>query len=153
VVVMVADLADLAGSADPAAGGGADLTVTLTEELSAPWRAVLEQREGVLPDHAVALLRRGTPSFALARGGGLPIGVARGSLSAGWLGLTAVEVAPAARRRGAATALLAGLVDHAVARGATHAWLQVAVDNTVARRVYAGLGFAEHHRYYYRWAP
>jgi predicted GNAT family acetyltransferase len=37
-----------------------------------------------------------------------------------------------------------------VSRGAAGLYLQVEDENTTARRLYAGMGFASHHRYHYR---
>jgi ribosomal protein S18 acetylase RimI-like enzyme len=52
-------------------------------------------------------------------------------------------VLPAARRRGIARRLVAALLDEAVRRGATEAFLEVRVDNHPARELYRSEGFAE----------
>lgn len=52
-----------------------------------------------------------------------------------------VYVAPEARRGGLARALLAHVADAARAEGAHRLSLQTEVDNTAARRLYAGIGF------------
>jgi ribosomal-protein-alanine acetyltransferase len=54
-----------------------------------------------------------------------------------------VGVLPAARRRGIARRLVAALLDEAVRRGATEAFLEVRVDNHPARELYRSEGFAE----------
>jgi GNAT superfamily N-acetyltransferase len=81
------------------------------------------------------------------------VAVARGSLSPGWAGVTAVETAPTHRRRGLGRRLLAEVADWARARGAASTYLQVSADNTGARALYGGTGFTVHHAYHYRVAP
>jgi GNAT superfamily N-acetyltransferase len=76
--------------------------------------------------------------------------VARGVLVDGWLCVTAVTVDEAQRRRGLATAVMAGLGAWARGRGGRSCVLQVAGANAAARALYGRLGFTEHHRYHYR---
>ena len=45
------------------------------------------------------------------------------------------------------------LLDWAAERGAIGRWLEVLTDNEPALRLYASLGFSEHHRYMYRTQP
>jgi N-acetylglutamate synthase len=82
-----------------------------------------------------------------------PAAVARGALTDGWLGVTAVTVAEEHRRRGLATAVMAALQRWAAERGAQWVYLQVAADNAPARALYRRAGFIEHHRYHYRLGP
>jgi N-acetylglutamate synthase len=79
-----------------------------------------------------------------------PAAVARGALTDGWLGVTAVAVAEQHRRRGLATAVMAALQGWAAERGAHSVYLQVTADNTAARSLYRRAAFIEHHRYRYR---
>jgi ribosomal protein S18 acetylase RimI-like enzyme len=76
--------------------------------------------------------------------------VAHGVLVDGWLCVTAVTVDERHRRRGLATAVMAGLAAWARERGAHSCVLQVAGANTPALTLYQRLGFTEHHRYHYR---
>lgn len=55
--------------------------------------------------------------------------------------ITTMAVAEQARRRGIATRLLVELLREARARGAASATLEVRVDNSAARALYAGFGF------------
>lgn len=55
--------------------------------------------------------------------------------------ITTMAVAEHARRRGVATRLLVELLREARARGAASATLEVRVDNSAARALYAGFGF------------
>jgi N-acetylglutamate synthase len=79
--------------------------------------------------------------------------VARGVLTDGWLGVTAVTVAEQHRRKGLATAVMGALQRWAADHGAAWCYLQVASGNNPARALYRATGFIEHHRYHYRYAP
>lgn len=61
----------------------------------------------------------------------------------------AVEVDPAHRRRGLASAVMTALARKALEEGASAAWLQVETDNEGARALYEGMGFAVHHLYHH----
>jgi ribosomal protein S18 acetylase RimI-like enzyme len=62
-----------------------------------------------------------------------------------WLGIHDLYVAPAHRRRGVATRLLAAALEWGAEQGARTVWLHVETDNTPALAFYDGLGFAAHH--------
>jgi N-acetylglutamate synthase len=79
--------------------------------------------------------------------------VARGAVSDGWLGVTAVTVAAEHRRRGLATAVMGALQGWAAGRGASWVYLQVVAGNAPALALYRQSGFIEHHRYHYRRRP
>src|SRR5262249_53792167 len=66
------------------------------------WLAAYHYRGGILPPHAVAVITAGAgPVFASVRDAdGSVLAIARGAISQGWVGVTAVEVAEHARRRG-----------------------------------------------------
>jgi ribosomal protein S18 acetylase RimI-like enzyme len=61
-----------------------------------------------------------------------------------------MATAPAARRHGVATAVVAGLEAHASAASATAAYLQVETDNRAAIACYQRLGYVRSHGYHYR---
>lgn len=67
--------------------------------------------------------------------------------------ISVLEVVPAARRRGHATALLTTAGAWGRERGARWAVLQVALENDGARALYDRLGYVEHHRYRYLVPP
>jgi ribosomal protein S18 acetylase RimI-like enzyme len=109
----------------------------------------------VLPAAARPVLTSGEDVvFAAVRPSpGRPVAVARGVLTDGWLGVAAVSVDPAHRRRGLATALLDALRGWAVERGGHSVYLQVTEDNAAARELYRRAGLIEQHRYWYRHRP
>lgn len=101
------------------------------------------------------LLNADGPVFASIRIDPAPAplaAVARGVLVDGRLCVTAVTVDDAYRRRGLATAVMAGLGSWGQARGGHSCVLQVASSNAPALALYDRLGFSEHHRYHYRTA-
>ncbi len=67
--------------------------------------------------------------------------------------LHALEVAPAARRRGLGADMVRGAAAWAASRGAATLCAAVTEANAPARALYAGLGFREAARYHYRRAP
>jgi ribosomal protein S18 acetylase RimI-like enzyme len=129
--------------------------VTVTPELSADWLAAYHFRgEAEIPPVAPAVLTGAAqPGFAAIRVDGRAVAIARASVERGWLGVTAVEVDPAHRRRGLAGQVMRGVLRWGAERGATGAYLQVAEENVPALALYDRLGFTEHHRYHYRLAP
>ncbi len=122
------------------------------------WLAAYHYRGGALPPVAIEVLHTGDrPAFAAvvepAADGPAVVAIARSALDEGWLGVTAVEVDPGQRRRGLATHLLRGLLEHGRASGAHSAYLQVDDTNTVAHALYGRVGFTVHHTYRYFSAP
>ncbi|MCX5006126.1 GNAT family N-acetyltransferase [Streptomyces sp. NBC_00638] len=113
------------------------------------------QRKG-LSDVALKVLGSG-PSvwFATVPGaeGAAPAAIGRCVVDGRWAGFAAVEVDPAHRRKGLATAVMAALARRALDEGASAAWLQVEADNTGARELYARMGFGAHHAYHHYRAP
>ena len=70
-----------------------------------------------------------------------PLGVILCRIAADEVEVLTIGVAPAARRKGVAQALLAAALGVARTRQVAHAFLEVAVDNDAAEALYAGLGF------------
>lgn len=138
----------LAPVADRAEGAGVELSRTADEAWLTRY-----QRKGV-SEVALKVLGSG-PSvwFATVPGDGSPAAIGRCVVDGRWASFAAVEVDPALRRRGLATTVLAALARRALDEGASAAWLQVEQDNTGARVLYAGLGFAAHHAYHHYREP
>lgn len=80
------------------------------------------------------------------------IAIGRGVVTGQWLGLSAIEVAPAYRRRGLAQRVMAELTRWGAATGARWAYLQFGEENAPARALYEKLGFRPDHSYRY-YAP
>lgn len=66
-----------------------------------------------------------------------------------WAGLSCVEVAPDARRRGLATRIVDTSLAWAVEHGADKAYLQTMRKNEAALALYEPYGFVDHHDYVY----
>lgn len=98
------------------------------------------------------VLTGGKVGYGVATLDGVTAGVVRGALVDGWLHVGRLEVAPAFRRRGLASALMGAVGAWGLEHGADRAVLQVAEGNEGALALYAGLGYAPHHRYRY-WVP
>lgn len=114
------------------------------------WRDHYHYRGGPLPDVGRRMLTRGDQvGFASIRADGEVVAIGRGSITAGWLGVNAVEVAASHRRQGMAGAVLAALASWAQDRGAANVFLQVDLANTVAHSMYLAAGFRQHHTYRY----
>jgi GNAT superfamily N-acetyltransferase len=148
--VLTALVADVAGP-------GVDVRTAPDDE----WLGACRYRGAELPAAAPAVLRAvvdGELGFARITRGSDVVAVARGAVTAApdgtrWLGLTALEVAPHARRQGLGGRICAGLVAWGAERGAQGAYLQVAELNTPARALCAEVGFTDHHGYGYALEP
>lgn len=154
VVVMVADTARVLSTL-PARG---DLpTVRVSAELASDWLAAYHYRGAALPPEAATVLTSADlQGFGRVEQDGRVVAVGRVAVAAGWAGLTAMEVVPAARRRGLGAHVVRALVAWAAAQGtraARHVYLQASEDNATAQALYVHCGFVPHHRYVYRLAP
>jgi ribosomal protein S18 acetylase RimI-like enzyme len=142
-----------AGLAERASGqpDGPDVEVREGSASSA-WLGLF--RGGSNPASARAILE-GPPlvAFATIADGGEAVAIGRAAVEPPWVGLTAIEVAPHARRRGHARAVMGALLSWARDRGALRVYLEVLSTNTPALTLYESLGFAEHHRYACRELP
>jgi ribosomal protein S18 acetylase RimI-like enzyme len=142
VLVRAVDLSDLV-AATPAGG-----EFTLADRPSEQMLEMIKGRRGALPAAAAHVLTA-VPQLAFAgyEEGGLLLGMARGTVTRRWLGLTFIETAPQARRRGLARGAIGSLARWAQERGAIRAFLQVSDNNTAALALYDSLGFRAHHWY------
>lgn len=142
----------------PLADTEADTTrVALSPEPGADWLALYNRTGEDEPSEEVARIARqvltGGPSvwFATVHGAdGGTAAIGRLVVDGRWAGFAALEVAPAARRQGLATLVMAALAERALEEGASAAYLQVEADNAGALAFYDRLGFTEHHGYHYR---
>jgi N-acetylglutamate synthase len=131
-----------------------DVPVELATTPDDAWLSGYRYRGSALPPIAVDVLTSAEDAvFAAVRldPGPAPLAaVARGVLTDGWLGVTALTVAEEHRRRGLATAVMTALQSWAAERGGSSVYLQVTASNAGARALYRRTGFIEHHRYHYR---
>lgn len=131
--------------------------VTLADTPTDDWFAMVAEHKGTLPDAAVRVLT-GVPGTVFARvhdEAGALLAVARGTVTGPdkWHGISLVQTAPAARRRGLAAHVVVAMAEWAVRRGATRAYLQVEERNSAAVALYGRLGFTTHHTYLTREQP
>ncbi|MDS0135113.1 MULTISPECIES: GNAT family N-acetyltransferase [unclassified Amycolatopsis] len=129
----------------------ANPAVTIGDEPAPGWWA-LAMRPTEDSPAARQVLSGGKTGYGAALVDGVLAGVVRGALVDDWLHIGRLEVAPAFRRRGLASALMGAVHAWGVEHGAGHAVLQVAERNSGALALYAGLGYAPHHKYRY-WVP
>jgi GNAT superfamily N-acetyltransferase len=150
--VQAADLADVVAATPPRD----DLpAVRLSGAPSEAWLAVAAGRKGGLPAaarHILTAVRQVRFAEVYAGSGDL-LAIARGAVTAGWFGVSLIEVMPAARRRGLARHVVVALARWAADEGATRAYLQVEERNEAAVTLYADLSFTTHHRYLTRHRP
>lgn len=153
VLVQTAPLrALLAEPTDPALPA-----VRLQTAPTPQWLAMVADRKGGLPPAARHVLTA-VPELRFAHlydDTGELLATTRGSITGDgrWLGLSLIEVAPAARRRGLARHVVRALAGWAAEAGASTAFLQVEESNTAAVALYRRLGFTTHHTYLTRQAP
>ncbi|XVU24696.1 GNAT family N-acetyltransferase [Actinoplanes sp. CA-054009] len=131
--------------------------VELADTPGDDWYAMVAEHKGTLPAAAVRILT-GVDEVVFAQvrdaDGGL-LAVARGAVTdpGRWLGVSLLQTAPAARRRGIAQHVVRALALWATQHNSTRAYLQVEERNTPAVTLYGRIGFATHHTYLTREAP
>ncbi|MDF3298057.1 GNAT family N-acetyltransferase [Streptomyces tropicalis] len=143
------------GALAPVADRAGDSGVVLSRTADATWLARYHRRKGV-SEVALKVLGRG-PSvwFASVPGapGEAPAAIGRCVVDGRWASFAAVEVDPARRRQGLASAVMAALARQALDEGASAALLQVESGNAAAQALYTGMGFTAHHAYHHYRAP
>lgn len=102
--------------------------------------------------HAERMLASPVPyqGFALRAADGRLLACGQIAVEAEMVGLYDIFAPPEQRGQGHAATLCIALLDHAMAHGAKHAYLQVGCDNEAAQRLYRRLGFRFAYRYHYR---
>lgn len=122
--------------------------VTLSTAPSPGWLAITAGRKGALPAAALRILTGvDLLRFAEVYADGELLATGRGAVTAGWLGISLLEVLPHARRQGLARLVIGALARWAGEHGATGVYLQVVEHNSAATALYERLGFATHHHY------
>lgn len=145
-VVETAALAGMDLGSDPgfvagaSAAGWVPPASALQQEPEATRPTLQAMMERIVPRACFGLLLRdGAPAAC-------GLAVAEGDL----VGLFEIAVDPGRRRAGLGLAMTRSLLAWGKAQGASLAYLQVVAGNAPARALYAGLGFRESHRYWYR---
>jgi ribosomal protein S18 acetylase RimI-like enzyme len=146
VHVMAARIDTLRVSADPG-------LVQIDDRAEDGWLARYRDGAGLEPAARRVLTNHEVVGFAAVRAAGTTIAIGRGTVDDGWLGVTAVEVDPAHRRRGLASAVLAALLAWGRAHGARRTHLEVTSENSAALALYERAGYWTHHEYHYRLDP
>ena len=145
--VQTADLSNALVAYDPA--------VSLTEHLADAWL----DAQGVLvggPAKVLELERRMLQSivpptaFASLHQDGQPVAMGLAVAERGYVGLSSIVTAVSARNRGLGRRLVGSLLAWGQQQGAHTGYLAVMLDNAPALRLYAGFGFREAYRYWYR---
>ncbi len=124
--------------------------VRLGRSVDEPWLRRY-QRSGTPGPHVLKVLGGG-PSVWFASVAGetdVPAAIGRCVVDGRWAGFMAVEVDPARRRQGLATAVMTALARRALEEGASASWLQVEQDNAEAGALYEGMGFGTLYRYHH----
>ncbi|MGB2838304.1 MAG: GNAT family N-acetyltransferase [Actinomycetes bacterium] len=152
VAVMVGDVAALTMTTPSSSPPPDGTTLHIADTPAPQWLAAFRYGTSPLPPEVIPIVTMAKqPLFASLEGPGDEVyGIARAAVNGQWLGVTALEVPEAHRRRGVGRSLMTALIAHAADNQCRHVWLQVARDNAPARALYDQLGFAEHHHYIYR---
>lgn len=145
-VVETADLAAMAVAADPGfqeLGGAADWVEPAS---------ILQQEPAATRPTLRAMLERMVPraAFGLLLRDGAPAACGLAVVEGDLVGLFEIAVDPTRRREGLGLAMTRSLLAWGRRQGASSGYLQVVAGNAPARALYAGLGFRESHRYWYR---
>jgi GNAT superfamily N-acetyltransferase len=128
-----------------------DLCTVVEPVPSTDWRSLMHDLDTGDPEAHVAILTGPQRvGFATLFRGDEPVGIGRVSVEGEWAGVTSVDVAPAARRQGIGSAVMAALLGWAEQQGASSTYLQVRAANPAALKLYDALGYVTHHPYGYR---
>jgi GNAT superfamily N-acetyltransferase len=148
VHVMTAELGHVLRAAGARSSGPAE--VRIDEAPDDAWLDAYRRDGGPLPSVAREVLaHHPAAGFASVRVDDRAVAIARASVDARWVGLSAVEVASDHRRGGLATLVSAAALRWAGTRGARQVYLQAEVHNLPAVTLYRSLGFGVHHDYVY----
>ncbi len=144
---LTAATAEVLARTSVAASGG--VLVGTAEGLDDAWLAAYRGYREV-DDEAARAVLTGSPAQDLATAtteDGTVVGIGRLGVASAWGGVAAMWVAPQARRRGVASAVLGTLAARADARGVRSLHLQTDSGNGPALSLYERYGFAPHHDY------
>lgn len=151
VHVLAADLTEVLGRTAGVAAAPVEVAAEPTDGWFDIWFGVMASDPSARATARRILEQVGPVSgYATLVLDGTPVAVGRAVAERDWAGIFGMATLPAARRRGAATAVLASLAAWAQAHHARRLYLQVSSGNQDAERLYRRAGFATHHDYRYR---
>lgn len=138
--------------------GHADAAVTFSEVPTEAWVTAFCQMRGMSDAYQsihTQILRNILPErrFASIHIDGQLIACGLGVLQNNFIGLYDITTHASFRRQGHSLRLMETLMAWAKAKGATHAYLQVMLNNPPARSLYEKLGFQQIYDYWYRMPP
>ncbi|WP_203838433.1 GNAT family N-acetyltransferase [Winogradskya humida] len=132
-------------------------TVELADTPTDAWYAMVADHKGGLPPTGRRIITgvREAVFASVLNPDGAPIAVARGVITGPdrWLGLSLIQTAPTARRRGLAAHVMRAIGQWALQQQAPRTYLQVEERNAAAVALYQKLTFQTHHTYLTREAP
>jgi GNAT superfamily N-acetyltransferase len=135
---------------------GAASPVALSRTIDDAWLARYQRSAEPAPEVRDVLCGGPSVWFATVPGteaGEPPAAIGRCVVDGRWAGFMAIEVDPALRRQGLASAVMTALARKALDEGASAAYLQVETDNEGAGALYDGMDFGAHHAYHHFRAP
>lgn len=136
-----------------AADAGVVISSSLTERWFADFNRLAATPEPLQASERRLLEKIGVPhAFGSVSVDGQSVALGLAVHERGHVGLFDVVVDGRHRKRGLARRLCAALLAWGHAAGADTAYLAVMADNTAALQLYAGLGFHEVYRYWYRFS-
>jgi GNAT superfamily N-acetyltransferase len=150
--VLVARNSEVHELLSPVGGPAITIDSTFDDE----WLETCWQKPAALLEMNARVLARleGPAAFAMARDAdGSAAGTALGVICGNWCYVSAVQVSPSHRRKGAARALMAAIARWAMRQGAEGSMLQVERSNVGAKALYAGAGYHHVYDYWYRVRP
>ncbi|OGR20142.1 MAG: hypothetical protein A3J85_00350 [Desulfobacula sp. RIFOXYA12_FULL_46_16] len=132
-----------------------DKGVELYSDFAADWHGAYCVMNSVAPEHhetvgQLLALQFQDKRLAVLRREGQVAACGLGVRQDRFLGIFDLVVNPLQRRQGCGRAVVEALLAWGKQAGARTAYLQVTVENTPARQLYAGLGFQEEYQYWYR---
>jgi ribosomal protein S18 acetylase RimI-like enzyme len=147
-VVQVASVAQALRRA-ASTSGNSSIGVVVKDQPDENWMTRYGRTRGIDAAVIQAVVAGGPNPIGFAHLGDPLVAIGRAVVVGDWVGLSAVEVDPAQRRRGRGQEVVRALLDWAAAQGAMSAYLQTLPDNEAASALYAGYGFQTHHSYRY----
>ena len=136
--------------------GNAGCELLLRDRVDDEWIRALFALKGETPDIHRKIVPKMYDAIPMdeiavsAVSGGKVIGTGLGILDRGYVGVYAIHVDSAHRRRGIASQIVGTILSEAEKKGAGAAYLQVVSDNAAAKALYRTYGFRDSYRYYFR---